>query len=266
MSDRRVLTVGLEERETDEIRERTGLTLVAHIGLPRLLLDGGVLHVERRGGPGWLPVSHVLFHSIYADDLEPQAALALWGGPCLPSAAAMMDCRLRLPCLVRALRYTRFGGPPRGFISAGAAYAAPDGAERVAKWGNWHCGENKARFSGVWHASDDAGCLIEPYVPGEAVRVALIGDRAFQVRLSGPDWKKSIHDGAAELMEPDPELVADARAVQAGFGLEVLANDYVISPDGAKFLLEVNHIPNVDRFPAIRDAYCDLAVDWLGRA
>jgi hypothetical protein len=31
-------------------------------------------------------------------------------------------------------------------------------------------------------------------------------------------------------MPADPELVADTRAVQAGPGLDVIANDYVVSP------------------------------------
>lgn len=263
--DVRVLTVGLEEREAEAIRTLAGgVPLAARLDLPRILVDGPRLYVERRGGPGWLPVSHVLFHSIYEHDHEFLAALALWGGPCLPDAAAMMVCRHRIPCLVRALRFSRFGAPPRGYVSPGATLTAPEGEERVAKWGNWHCGEDKARFSGAWTAPEDAGALVEPFLPGEAMRVCLVGDRAWQVRLGGSGWKKSIHEDDAAFMEPDPELVADARAVQAGMGLEVLANDYIVSPDGAsRHLLEVNHVPNVDRSPEIRDAYCAYAADWL---
>lgn len=261
----RVLTVGLEEREANDIRSLSGgAPMVSHLDLPRILVDGSRLFVERRSGPGWLPVSHVVFHSIYAHDLEFLAALALWGGPCLPDAAAMMDCRLRLPCLVRALRFSRFGAPPRGYVSPGATFTAPQGEERVAKWGNWHCGEDKARFAGTWTAPENAGALVEPFLPGEAVRVCLIGDRAWQLRLGGEGWKKSIHEDDAAFLEPDPELVADARTVQAGLGLEVLANDYIVSRDGtSRHLLEVNHVPNVDRFPEIRDAFCTFAADWL---
>ena len=94
-----------------------------------------------------LGVSHVVFHGIFEDDLDFLAGLALWGGPCFPNPAAMMDCRLRLPCLVRSLRFTRFGGAVRGFASVNAEYDAE--VESVAKWGNRHCGDNKEKFVGA---------------------------------------------------------------------------------------------------------------------
>ena len=48
--------------------------------------------------------------------------------------------------------------------------------ERVAKWGNWHCGENKARFDERWES--EQACIIEDFLPGQAVRVVFIGDRS----------------------------------------------------------------------------------------
>lgn len=56
----------------------------------------------------------------------------------------------------------------------------------------------------------------------------------------------------------------DTRRVQAGFGLEVIANDYIVTDAGTKHLLEVNHIPNVTRFSEIWEAYRDFAVAWIG--
>jgi hypothetical protein len=41
-----------------------------------------------------------------------------------------------------------------------------------------------------------------------------------------------------------------------------VANDYIVSEQGARHLLEVNHIPNVTRFPEIWEAYRDYAVQW----
>ena len=95
------------------------------------------------------------------------------------------------------------------------------------------------------------------------MRVLLIGDRCRQIRLAGGDWSKSIHHPDAALMGADPRLVADARRVAAGFGLSILANDYVLSPDGTPHLLEVNHVPNVTRFGEVWEAYRAFAVDWL---
>jgi hypothetical protein len=34
----------------------------------------------------------------------------------------------------------------------------------------------------------------------------------------------------------------------------------------ARYLLEVNHVPNVTVFPEVREAYLDLVVRWAGEA
>jgi hypothetical protein len=62
-------------------------------------------------------------------------------------------------------------------------------------------------------------------------------------------------------MDADPELVADAQAVRAGLGLDILANDYIVGPAG-KHLLEVNHIPSVTCFPELWEAYAEVVVRW----
>ena len=165
----RICIIGLDEPETTQIRERIETPMIAHERLPRILVREGELLVEPKRGPGWVSVSKVVFHSIFENDLDFMAALALWGGPCLPHAHAMMDCRLKLPCLVRALQHTRFGSPLRGYASPHTPFVTD--TEQVAKWGNWHCGENKARFSGMWESEEP--CLIEPFLPGQAVRIVL---------------------------------------------------------------------------------------------
>jgi len=259
MVDRTCL-VGLDEPEYTAIQQRlAGRRVVAHEMLPRILLKDGQLLVESTSGVRFQPVSKVVFHGIFEDDLDFLAALALWGGPCLPNALGMLDCRLKLPCLVRALRHTRFGTPKRGYAAPGTPFDSDK--ERVAKWGNWHCGENKARFAGSW--TSDQACIIEDFLTGEAVRVVLIGDRYWQIRLDGEGWLRSIHDPRAAFMEVDEELLADTRHLRAAFGLEIVANDYIVGEDGSKHLLEVNHIPNVTRFPKIREAYLDYAVQWI---
>jgi hypothetical protein len=182
------------------------------------------------------------------------AGLALWGGPCLPNAHAMMDCRLKLPCLVRALKLTKFGDPPRGYASPGVEY--PTDVERVAKWGNWHCGENKARFQQATVVEESS--VVERFLCGQAVRVVIIGGRHWQIKLEGDDWLKSIHHPTAALMQVDSDLLDDTRSVAQGLGLEVAANDYIITDDGIPHLLEVNHIPNVTRFPEIWEGYAEV--------
>jgi hypothetical protein len=256
----RLLIVGLDEPEYLELREQLGRQPVVYSDLPpRIRLDRGRLLVEKPDTfDVFVPVARVIFHGIFEDDFPFLTALALWGGPCLPRARGMMDCRLRLPCLVRALEVTRFGGLPRGYADRGTAVAAE--ADTVAKWGEWHCGENKERFRG--ERVCDVPTLLEPFLEGEAVRVHLMGDQAWQIRLTGEDWKKSLHGPGAGFMPLDADLLEDTRRLQRHFGLEMLATDYIVGPDGAKHLLEVNHIPNVTVFPEIRAAYLDWAARW----
>ncbi|MCC9071120.1 hypothetical protein LNQ49_05865 [Flavobacterium sp. F-65] len=83
----------------------------------------------------------------------------------------MLDCRFKIPCLVKALALSKFSAP-RGFISAGASVTASE--DTVAKWGNWHCGENKYRFIGEWESKFTA--TTESYFEGDAVRIMMIGD------------------------------------------------------------------------------------------
>jgi D-alanine-D-alanine ligase-like ATP-grasp enzyme len=64
-------------------------------------------------------------------------------------------------------------------------------------------------------------------------------------------------------MDIDPELAEDTEQVRRGFGLEIIANDYIVTENGARHLLEVNHIPNVTRFPEMWKSYCDFVVDWI---
>lgn len=232
---------------------------MASVTLPRIRVDRGTLMVERSNAAGhFLPVSKVAFHGIFEDDFDFITALALWGGPCLPDALGMMDLRLRLPGLVHALRVSRFSAMPRGFALGGARYDASQPS--VAKWGNWHCGENKERFTGRWDTTE--ATVFEDFVEGEAVRVVLIGERAWQIRLAGEGWKKSIHPDDAAYMPIDPELLEDARRLQSRFKLDVVGVDYMVGSDGTKHLLEVNHIPNVTRFAEVRAAYLDLVASW----
>lgn len=255
----RACIIGLDEPQNSALKARITGAVVIHETLPRILVRDGELFVEASSGFGFQPVSKVVFHGIFEDDHDLIAGLALWGGPCLPNARAMMDCRLKLPCLVRALQFTEFADPPRGFASKGIEYSTD--VERIAKWGNWHCGENKERFNRAWQAQESA--IIERYLQGDAIRVVVIGQRHWQIKLEGEGWLKSIHHPTACFMEPDSRLAADTRNVAKEFGLEIAANDYIVTADGQPHLLEVNHIPNVTRFPEIWDAYEDYVAAWL---
>lgn len=250
--------IGFDEPETMELKARLSGRILAHPSLPGFRVENGVLFIDNESG-GWQSrVDRVIFHGIFEDDAELFVALALWGGPCFPNPLGMLDCRDKHACLVRALSVTRFPGSGRGYLSAGATGNFP--LEQVAKWGNWHCGENKARIQGEWRAEFNS--TLEPFYPGEAVRVVLLGDECLQIRLAGEDWLKSIHSLSADFMDVDPELSADTRKLAQFFQLPVIANDYIVSAEGTKYLLEVNHIPNVTRFPLIWEKYAALVSQW----
>jgi hypothetical protein len=253
------LMIGLDEPETLELRSRLDRPILAFENLPRIRVDRGRLLVEHPHAMNhFVPVERVVFHAIFEDDFDFLAALSLWGGPCLPGARGMMDLRHRLPGLVRALSVSRFGKTPRGYADRGTTVVAE--TEQVAKWGNWHCGEDKTRFSGPRTA--DQPTLFEDYIEGEAVRIVLVGERAWQVRMTGDGWLKSIHHQDAAFMPIDPELLDDTRRLADHFGLDVVGVDYMVGFDGSRHLLEVNHVPNVTVLPEVRAAYLDLVAGW----
>jgi hypothetical protein len=256
------LVIGLDEPEIEDLRRRCACPLLAYAGLPRLQVDAGRLLVEHASiRDAFVPVERVIFHGIFENDFDAITALALWGGPCLPNARGMMDCRLRLPCLVRSLAVSRFNTLPRGYADRDTTVTSS--SPRVAKWGNWHCGANKAKFAGEWTAPEPS--VIEEFIDGRAVRIMLLRDHAWQVEMAGEDWLRSIHHADARLTAIDPELLADAQTLRAYFGLEWIGVDYMIAADGARHLLEVNHIPNVTIFPEMREAFLAFAAAWASR-
>ena len=254
-----LLTIGLELDEVNELRERVAVPVIAHEMLPKLHIRDGGLFARRPDRDQFASVTKVIFHGIFEDDLPTLAALALWGGPCLPGAHGMLDCRPRIANLARVRRVSRFAALPRGYADANTTF--PVKAELVAKWGEWHCGEGKERVTADHSVSEPT--LFEPFITGEAVRVQLIGPKVFQLRLGGRGWKKSIHGEDTVFTDPDAELVTDTRRLADHFGLPVCATDYMVTPTGEKHLLELNHIPNVTQFAEMRAAYLDLAAEWV---
>jgi len=243
-----VLVVGLDEAEATSIAARLDQPVIAHAILSKIIVKDGQLWSELPNSPRMIPASKVIFQRIFEDDFDFMAGLALWGGACLPNPRALMDCRLKLPCLVRALQYTHFGSPSRGYPYT---HFESD-VERVATWGNWHGGEHKDRFTGTW--TGENASVIDYFLKGQAVRVVMIGDQAWQIKLVGDSWLKSAQHAAA-FMALDSGLLEDTRAIRDGFGLEIVGNDYMVGDDVTNHLLEVNHSPNVTRFPELWDAY-----------
>ncbi|PHS14480.1 MAG: hypothetical protein COA78_05645 [Blastopirellula sp.] len=256
--NKRTCLIGFDEPELEELKSRISGPIVSHSTMPNYNVVAGELFVDKESGGWQVPVDRVVFHGIFENDYDLFIALCLWGGNCFPNPLGMLNCRKKHACLVRALSQTEFPGKNLGFVLAGNSVSVED--EQVAKWGDWHCGENKERLIGEWEAP--FASTLEPFIQGQAVRVVLLGDEILQIHLEGVDWLKSIHDDTAGFMSVDPELESDTRNLAKYFDLEVIANDYMIAENGSKYLLEVNHIPNVTRFPEIWKRYSQLVINW----
>ncbi|MET3502106.1 hypothetical protein ABIC45_003730 [Mucilaginibacter rubeus] len=258
----RILVIGLEEAEVNALKQSLNFNyLMVHYDLvPQVKLIEGQLYVESSSIPGkYLLVNKVIFHGIYKDDLDFITLLAMWNGPCLPNALGMMDLRQRIPGLVRALSVSKFSDIKRGMVIGEQEYNSE--TEVVAKWGIWHCGEDKNKFNGDWTSTETS--VIEEFIDGEAVRIMIVGDKNWQIRLTGDTWLKSIHNEGSWEMEIDQELLLDSKAIAKHFNLQTVGVDYIIGKNGERYLLEVNHIPNVTVFPFVNKAFIEYAGEWM---
>ena len=161
--------------------------------------------------------------------------------------------------MVRTLSVSKFNTMKRGMAIGRESWNAKNTA--VAKWGIWHCGEDKHMFSGEWTTPETS--VIEEFVDGSAVRIMLVNDKAWQIKLAGDSWLKSIHHSEADEMDIDLELLEDSRNIAKHFNIEIVGIDYMIGKNGEKHILEVNHIPNVTVFPFVNSAFIDYAKNWI---
>ncbi|MGX7666519.1 hypothetical protein [Flavobacterium pedocola] len=258
MKYNRIALVGIEDSEYEHIRANFNGHILWHQALPKILVKEGVLFMEKENGIGMLPVDKVVYYGIFDNDLDFISGLTLWGGACYPNPRAMLDCRLKIPCLIKALELTKFGHP-RGFVSANTEITM--NTDTVAKWGNWHCGENKERISGDW--TSEFASTLEPFFEGESVRIMNIGVHYWQIKLEGDNWLKSIHPDSACFMEIDDDLLQDTIHIKKELKMDMIGNDYIILNNGEKRLLEVNHIPNITRFDVVREAYLSTVTEWI---
>jgi hypothetical protein len=261
MEKKVVLIIGLEKKEISAIRQNIGFEfiLLHHDMLPNVKLIEGELFVESLTiMDKFFKVDQVIFHGIFGDDFDFITLLALWNGPCLPNAHGMLDLRLRIPGLTKALQVTKFGGIKRGMTIGQQKFSSDK--EVVAKWGVWHCGDDKHKFSGDWTSSETS--VVEDFIHGEAVRIMIVGRKHWQIKLTGDSWLKSIHNEGAWEMELDPELLEDSKRIAKHFKLETVGVDYMVGHDGTRYLLEVNHIPNVTVFPFVNKVFLNYVTKW----
>lgn len=243
---KRILLVGLEPREADYIKSALGFgyLFVCYSVVPKAYLKEGRLYVQSQTNRNkFLPVDTVIFYGIYENDFDFITLLALWNGQCLPNPIAMLNLRQRIPALARVLPISKFGTMERSMVVGQQEFTSE--SEMVAKWGVWHCGEDKAKFNESWHSTETS--VIESFVEGNAVRIMKVGKQYWQIQLTGESWLKSLHGEGAHFMEIDRELLADAQQITSHFEMEIAGIDYIVN-ENEKHILEVNHIPNITVF------------------
>lgn len=250
------MTIGLDPAVVDSLRQRLEARVVAYPAVPRVYSADGQVRVESASVTGrWLEPAGVLFYGYFENAGAARRALALASTPTFPDVGATLPLDERAMALLLALRAEgRLSG--RGFVPRGVAVTVE--SEHVLKWGNRHCGEDKARVTGKVDPVDDA--VIEPFVAGGSMRVLIVGDKAWQLHYESNDWRKNM-GATITVADVDPELLARARHTVDRLGLPIAGVDYVVTETDA-VLLEVNAYPGLEDLPDASEAFLGMVETW----
>lgn len=204
---------------------------------------GGRLH--RRGSAtddfrGCIYFADVRDHDIA---LHNQGVLARSSIPCWPDPAALLAVSDRHAAMARCLAAGLVEHP---VVQARWSREPLLPFPYVLKVGNEHRGEGKYL---IRRAEDivrwDGIATMEPFFDGESVRVLLLGDHTFGVRIRNEgSWIKNAPGASLEPWDPDPAVVDHARRAMRLFNLEIAGVDYVIDRSGPRFI-ELNPFPRV---------------------
>jgi glutathione synthase/RimK-type ligase-like ATP-grasp enzyme len=147
---------------------------------------------------------------------------------------------------------------PRGYAPAGQELRFE--GERVFKWSNRHCGDDKARQADSFTPQQPT--LVEPFFEGTSERILIVGDDVWHLTYESEDWRKNVAARVRVLETPNQALVERARHTARTLGLRVVGVDYLVTSDGA-ILLEINAYPGLSDVPGAEDAFvADVARWW----
>jgi hypothetical protein len=187
----------------------------------------------------------VYFADVRDKDIERHNLGVLAGSmiPCWPAPAALLTVSDRHAAMARCIEAGLVGHP---VVQARWTREPLLPFPYVLKVGNEHRGEGKHL---IRSAADivrwDGIATMEPFFDGESVRVLLLGEHAFGVRIhNDSSWIKNSPGASLELWDPDPAVVSHARRAMRHFNLEIAGVDYVIDRSGPRFI-ELNPFPRV---------------------
>lgn len=163
--------------------------------------------------------------------------------PCWPNPAALLGVFDRHEALSRCMTAGLVDHP---VIQAEFTRDAPLPFPYVLKIGNEHRGEGKYLIRSATDIPPWEGiATMEPFFLGESVRVLLLGDRAFGVRIHHDDsWIKNAPGARLERWTPNARLIEHARKAKDLFDLPIAGVDYVVNDQGFHFI-ELNPFPRV---------------------
>lgn len=209
----------------------------------RFSMTNGRLHRAKSASDDFRGV--VYFADVHDKDIE-RHNLHLFSSrsvPCWPDPAALLELSDRHFALAKC---RAAGLVDHSIVISGFTRQPLLPLPYVLKVGDEHRGEGKYL---IRNAADipswEGEATAEPFFEGESVRVLLLGDRAFGLRIvNDTHWIKNSAGGRIEVWEPDSEIVAHARRARALFRLDVAGIDYVIDGTGFHFI-ELNPFPRL---------------------
>jgi hypothetical protein len=258
---RPLISIGLEPNVVEAIKKEVG-HIVVHDTLPRMYSHIGQAFVESPSIYGkYLRPRGVLYYCYFEEPGSVRRSLALSDTPTFPGVRRTImhdDKALSLIAALDAEAKNGYPGIARGFTDE-IPVPLDEGETAVAKWGYWHCGEDKKLCEGEAIAPEAA--IIEPFIVGESHRVLVVGDSYWQLHYESEDWRKNVNSTITVLDVPDRDLALRAHKTAKELGLVVAGIDYIINDDGA-FLLEVNAYPGLYQVQQAEEKFIELAVDW----
>lgn len=187
----------------------------------------------------------VYFADVRDKDIERHNLGVLAGAaiPCWPDPGALLAVSDRHAAMARCVSAGLVGHP---VVQASWTREPLLPFPYVLKVGDDHRGEGKYLIRSAEDIVQwDGIATMEPFFDGESVRVLLLGDHAFGVRIHNEgSWIKNSPGASLDPWDPEPAVVDHAQRVMRLFDLEIAGVDYVIDGSGPRFL-ELNPFPRV---------------------
>jgi hypothetical protein len=132
----------------------------------------------------------------------------------------------------------------------------------VLKTGNSHRGHDKYLIFDNKFPTWDGIATLEPYFNGESVRILIIGNDIFGLKLENHEsWIKNASGAEVYPFNPSNALISHAKAVAKFWGLEIAGVDYILEDNGSFHFLEINQFPGI----AATDEIVEAAKKFLSK-